>query len=109
MKKVILGLCLILAAIFLLFKDSMQLPMLDIPLWILICSAVFIIGAISSLSEKNYKGAIGEHLAILFIILNSYYEWVNVATGSWIAAFVLGAIGLQACSLTRIRRIKMPT
>ena len=34
-------------------------------------------------------------LAILFIILNSYYEWVNVATGSWIAAFVLGAIGLQ--------------
>jgi uncharacterized protein (UPF0262 family) len=46
------------------------------------------------LSEKNYQGAIGS-LAILFIILNSYYEWVNVATGSWIAAFVLGAIGLQ--------------
>jgi len=94
MKKIILGLCLILAAVFLLFKDSIQLPMLDIPLWILICSAVFIIGAISSLSEKNYQGAIGS-LAILFIILNSYYEWVNVATGSWIAAFVLGAIGLQ--------------
>ena len=94
MKKVILGLCLILAAVFLLFKDSVQLPMVDIPLWILICSAVFIIGAISSLSEKNYQGAIGS-LAILFIILNSYYEWVNVATGSWIAAFVLGAIGLQ--------------
>ena len=94
MKKVILGLCLILAAVFILFKDSIQLPMLDVPLWILICSAVFIIGAISSLSEKNYHGAIGS-LAILFIILNSYYEWVNVATGSWIAAFVLGAIGLQ--------------
>lgn len=94
MKKVILGLCLILAAVFILFKDTIQLPMLDVPLWILICSAVFIIGAISSLSEKNYQGSIGS-LAILFIILNSYYEWVNVATGSWIAAFVLGAIGLQ--------------
>ena len=94
MKKIILGSCLILAAVFLLFKDSIQLPMLDIPLWILICSAVFIIGAIFSLSEKNYQGALGS-LAILFIILNSYYSWISIATGSWIAAFILGAISLQ--------------
>lgn len=94
MKKVMFGLGLILVAVFLLFKDSIALPMVDIPLWILICSAVFIFGAISSLSEKNYQGAIGS-LAILFIILNSYYEWIGIATGSWIVAFILGAIGLQ--------------
>ncbi|WP_260424765.1 hypothetical protein [Streptococcus minor] len=31
----------------------------------------------------------------MFIILNSYYEWIGIATGSWIVAFILGAIGLQ--------------
>ncbi|RRD31566.1 hypothetical protein EII38_04920 [Streptococcus minor] len=59
MKKVMFGLGLILAAVFLLFKDSIALPMVDIPLWILICSAVFIFGAISSLSEKITKEQLG--------------------------------------------------
>lgn len=107
MKKVILGLCLILAAIFLLFKDSMQLPMLDIPLWILICSAVFIIGAISSLSEKNYQEPSGAwpSSSSSSILTMSGSMSLQVAGLRPLSLEPLGS----SCSLTRIRRIKMPT
>ncbi len=94
MKKIILGLAFILAAAFFLFKDAIQLPALDVPLWILICSAVFIIGAITNLRKKDMRGFFGS-LGILLIILNAYYNWLPIGTGSLIIAFILILVGIQ--------------
>lgn len=93
-KKVLIGACFIIGALLLVFKDYINLPNLDIPFWILIVSAVFIIGAITNLSNKNYMGAIGS-IAILIMILNFHYKWINIASGTWIGAVALGLIGLQ--------------
>ena len=107
MKKVILGLCLILAAIFLLFKDSMQLPMLDIPLWILICSAVFIIGpSLACLRRitREPSGAWPSSSSSSILTMSGSMS-LQVAGLRPLSLEPLGS----SCSLTRIRRIKMPT
>lgn len=44
--------------------------------------------------KKDYMGGFGS-LIILFIIMNSYYNFIPIGTGILIAAFILISIGLN--------------
>lgn len=96
MKRMSVGLAFVAVAVLLVFKDSIQLPNLNLqlPLWLLICSAVFVIGALANLLEKDYMGSIGS-LAILFIIFNAYYDILPIGTGTLVVALVLASLGFQ--------------
>lgn len=94
MKKTVLGIGLILFAGYVLFRDSLHLPSLDIPIWTLAIVAFFVVNAIQNLMRKDY---IGTYVcsAIAFIFLERHYDWLTVGTGTLILAAVLAGIGFS--------------
>lgn len=94
MKKFYCGIGLILIALLLLFKDSLMFLSIDFPIWLIICTVIFSIGAVTNFYKKDYMGSFGS-LVILFIIMNSYYNFIPISTGILIAAFILISIGLN--------------
>lgn len=92
MKKTLLGVGLLLAAVYLLFGHSLPLPDLGISFW----SLLFILGfgclAIQALLRRKWTEAY-VFAIITFILLNNQFEWLEVGTGTIVLAAVLAGIG----------------
>ncbi|MGT2743192.1 LiaF transmembrane domain-containing protein [Streptococcus plurextorum] len=94
MKRLILGLLMLLVAGVLLFQEHLGGHRLDLPLWVLICSLIFVTGFFANAMKRDWVGAFGS-LAILAIILNAYYDWLAIGTGSLVMALILAVLGFQ--------------
>lgn len=94
MKNSLLGLGLLLIAIMLIFQQKLNFPTIDIPIWVIICSIVFVTGTILNGLKKDWLGVVGS-LSIWSIILNSYYNLLPIDTGSLILAVILLVSGVQ--------------
>lgn len=94
MKKTLLGIGLILFAGYVLFKDTLNLPGLGLPIWTILIVAVFVVEALKNLKNRDYMGtyACG---AIAFIFLEHHYNWLTVNTGTLILAAVLIGLGFS--------------
>lgn len=92
MKKTLLGVGLLLAAVYLLFGHSLPLPDLGISFW----SLLFILGfgflAIQALLRRKW-GETYVFAVITFVLLNNQFEWLEVGTGTIVLAAVLAGIG----------------
>lgn len=92
MKKTLLGVGLLLAAVYLLFGHSLPLPDLGISFW----SLLFILGfgclAIQALLRRKW-GETYVFSIITFILLNNQFEWLEVGTGTIVLASVLAGLG----------------
>ncbi len=94
MKKTLLGIGLILFAAYVLLRDSLALPSLEIPIWTLIFVIGFGFNALQSLLRRDYMSAYICGV-IAFIFLENHYDWLIVGTGTLILAAVLAGIGFS--------------
>lgn len=92
MKKTLLGLALLGAAIYLLFGEVLQLPDLGISVWALLFILGFGCASLQSLLHRKWTEAYVFSI-ITFILLNNQFEWLEVGTGTIILAAVLAGIG----------------
>lgn len=92
MKKTVMGIALIVLALFILFKDSLGLS--GIPFWPLCWGLGFGILAIDSLLEKSWYGAI--FLGVLsFAGFNKIFGWLDVSFWTLLVVTILLMIGLK--------------
>lgn len=94
MKKTLLGIGLILFAAYVLLRDSLALPSLEIPIWTLIFVIGFGFNAFQSLLRRDYMSAYICGV-VAFIFLENHYDWLMVGTGTLILAAVLAGIGFS--------------
>lgn len=93
MRKNLLGIGLVLLAVYLLLKDTFILPDLGIPVWTLIIVVGAIYWAVQNFLRKDYGGSYVCGV-IALIVLERHFNWLHVSTGTLIMAAVLAGVGL---------------
>lgn len=92
MKKILLGLAFLAAAIYLLFGKALPIPDLGIPFWPLLFMLGFGFSAIHLLLNGKWMEAY-VFSVLSFILLNHQFDWLAVGTGTIILAATLAGIG----------------
>lgn len=92
MKKILLGLVFLFAAIYLLFGDALSMPDLGIPFWSLIFIVGFGFATVQHILRRKWTSAYVFGI-ITFILLNNQFEWLEVGTGTLILAAILAGMG----------------
>lgn len=94
LRRVILGIGLILLAMLVLFKDSLGLPHFDFPLWLALLVLGFGYDALKNLTKRVYSSSLIE-LMIIGLLLNGYYDWIKVSFWNIAFAAILVMLGLH--------------
>lgn len=92
MKKILLGLAFLAAAIYLLFGKALPIPNLGIPFWPLLFILGFGFLAVHRLLHGKWMEAYVFSI-LTFVLLNHQFDWLAVGTGSIILAAILAGIG----------------
>lgn len=94
MKKMLMGVGLILAAGLLLLKDYIQLPDLGMPIWVLVVAVIFGFKSLQEAIRRHWRGSFISAV-IVFTVLNWQFEWLKVSVFTIVLAAILLSQGVS--------------